>query len=200
MTAPGNFGRSVGGAAGRGAMLVGAAVILGLILLRFAFDGSDTTVQAEVDEISATTVVGTNVDGSTVTLPSTPAADGTTASTVPATTAPAVDDVLHDNNTVTVMTANGSGTSGEAGRLAEQLSAENYVTDAANAEPTATTKIYYRPGYVLDARNIATVLAATADLIQLMPEAPALKAEAATPERAGASQIIIIIGSDLLIP
>ncbi len=50
------------------------------------------------------------------------------------------------------------------------------------------------------ALGIATVLAATADLIQLMPEAPALKAEAATPERAGASQIIIIIGSDLLIP
>ena len=185
-------------------MLVGAAVILGLILLRFAFDGSDTAVQAAPDEnASASTIVGTNDDGAQTTLPTTPDAggvDGTTATTVLSTTAPAVDEVLHDNNTVTVMTANGSGTSGEAGRLAAKLTAENYVTDAANAEPTTSTKIYYRPGYVMDARNVATVLGATADLILPMPEAPALQADAATPERAGAAQIIVIVGSDLLIP
>ncbi len=208
MTAPGGLGKSLGDAAGRGAILVGVAVLLGLLLLRFGLNGDDDGVVTPAGpETTEATDDGGSDDGSVPADDSAaddggadasiPAADGTEPTVAPP--PPPSDDVAHPPNEVLVMTANGTdgAVAGLAGTLASKLGAANYATDAANAQATATSKIYYREGYSEDARLVAELLGAPPNIIQAVPEAPAVASNAV--DRAAAANIIVIAGTDGLI-
>ncbi|NNE73299.1 MAG: LytR C-terminal domain-containing protein [Acidimicrobiales bacterium] len=187
-------------AMGRGAILVGAAVLLGLVLLAFGLDDGDSD-NAITAPPAPTDTSDTSVLDSQETIPPTTAAgNGSVPVTAaPSTTPPGVD-VAHSPNEVLVMTANGSGTPGEAGRLATALGASNFQTDAADALATSTSKIYFRSTYAADAQAVAELLGAPADIIAPMPETPPVVEGNDTPARAADAHIIVIIGSDLVFP
>jgi hypothetical protein len=188
-------------AMGRGAILVGAAVLLGVVLLAFGLDDGDGETAATAPAPVPTDTTDTSVLGNGETIPPTTAGGGgaVPATAAPSTTPPGVD-VAHAPNEVLVMTANGSGTSGEAGRLATALGAENFQTDAADALATSTSKIYFRPTYAADAQAVAELLGGPADAISPMPETPPVVEANNTPARAAEAHIIVIIGSDLVFP
>ena len=119
----------------RGVLLVLAAVVLGVVLLRSVDDSPELTVGA--GETPQETVV--------------PGDTSTTEPTVP---------LAHDPADVTVLVANGSGVKGAARRLSEVLQASNFVTatPADTKSPVSSSAVYYVPGYEADARAVAALL------------------------------------------
>ncbi|MDH4170562.1 MAG: LytR C-terminal domain-containing protein [Acidimicrobiia bacterium] len=212
-TSSGNngLGRSIGDAAGRGAVLVGIAVIIGAFLLWAGFDRSSS--DAGTDDAAAVDAGATDdgaatdaADGSTDAAADSGTADtgtdgtpdtGTTdtgaGTSTPTVTTPAV---AHPPNEVVVFVANGSGVGGEAGRVADRLTAANYTAEAGNAssQTVEATKVYYRPEYGPDAKLVAEALQAPASVIQQMPAEPEVSPDFAA--QAEAANIIVIIGTD----
>lgn len=213
--ARGAFGPGAQGAAGRGLVLIAVAVIIGIVLLWQGLDDGDGgDVQAGGTD-SAATDAGTDgagddggdaapadggEDGTDTTDAGggtdTPATDGGedgTDTTQPSTATPRPPE------TVMVLVANGSGVQGAAGTVTDKLLAQNYnALDPANAEPTDTSKIYYRSGYDVDAQEIARIVGATPDLVQSMPDPVAVPENAQ--ERVAQANVVVIIGSDNRIP
>src|SRR3954469_25835105 len=116
----------------RGALLIGAAVLLGALLLANGF-GDD------------------NVSTGSSSTPTTKPAGGssTTVTTVVQ---------AHDPAQVKVMVLNGSGKSGVAANTSEQLKALNYtLLEASNASggPFPQSIVYFVAGYDADAAEIA---------------------------------------------
>jgi LytR cell envelope-related transcriptional attenuator len=165
----GSFGRSAGGAAGRGLVLIAIAIVVGLILLAKGFDGADSTLAASpagepsvADEPAAaddpTTTDGTDTESETPT-------DGTvepTDSVAPETTHPPAE--------VKVAAVNATGAPGVAGRATGVLDTNSYVTQAKNATTnTEVSAVYYTAGYAEDAKAVAAALGIPPDLIGAAP-------------------------------
>lgn len=163
----GSFGRSAGGAAGRGLVLIVIAIAVGLILLAKGFDGADTTLAsspaaeepAAADQPTSddsTTGDGTEVDSET------PTDEGTDATTDTVAT-----ETTHPPAEVKVAAVNATGAPGVAGRATTQLDALAYVTQAKNAAANSdVSAVYYMAGYAEDAKAVAGALGIPADLIQ----------------------------------
>lgn len=212
----GGFAPSAQGAAGRGLVLIGVAVVIGLLLLWRGLDGGgsvavDTDSDAAADGATdagtdAATDAGTDTatDGTAATDAGTDTAtDGTVApdagtdAGATSSTAPAVG--LRPPEQVVVLVANGSGQSGAAGGVSDKLKAVNYNTlDPSNADPTDTSKVYYRPGYDQDAAEVARIVGATPDLVLPVPDPVGVPDNAV--DRATQANVIVIIGSDGRIP
>lgn len=209
MNLPGNdsgsgFGRSIGDAAGKGAILVGIAVLVGVFLLARGFDtGGDAAATADSSTDSGTDDSGDDsgtddsggddAPGSAVpsVVESSPpeSADGTVAPT----TAPP-DGTAHPPNEVNVHVANGAGVTGLAAEVAAILNAENYVATAGNASgDVATSKIYFRPEYGEDAKLIAAILQAPASIILPITDQPETPPDDPQVE---AAQVVVILGAD----
>ncbi|MDH3708113.1 MAG: LytR C-terminal domain-containing protein, partial [Acidimicrobiia bacterium] len=158
-------------------------------------DATDGSTDAGADATDAGNEAGTQDDGGT---------DGTTDGTadagidgpVPSTDPPGV---AHPPNEVIVFVANGTGIGGEAGRVADQLTAANYTAIAGNAASAAVevSAIYYRPDYGEDAKLVAGVLQAPASLIQQMPADPGVSPD--NQADADSAHVIVILGTDGLI-
>jgi hypothetical protein len=153
----------------RGALLIGAAVLLGALLLANGF--GDDTVSS----------------GSSTTPTTKPASSGssTTASTVVQ---------AHDAAQVKVLVLNGSGKSGVAGNASEQLKALNYtLLEAGNAVggPFPQSVVYFVPGYDADAATIAGKLGLPPTAVQPLPTPP--PASVGDPKDAN---IVVIVGTD----
>src|SRR4051812_46212729 len=153
----------------RGALLIGAAVLLGILLLANGFGD---------DNVSS---------GSTTTPTTKPSSSGssTTASTVVQ---------AHDPAQVKVLPLNGSGKSGVAGNASEQLKALNYtLLEAGNAPggPFPQSVVYFVPGYDADAAAIAATLGLPATSVQPLPNPP--PASVGDPKDAN---VIVLIGQD----
>jgi hypothetical protein len=211
----GGFAPSAQGAAGRGFVLIGVAVVIGLLLLWRGLDsgdsvdvetgdgGTDVAADGGTDATDAGADAGTDTgtDAGTDT-----ATDGTTDAVSDggtdagaATSTTAATGTTRPPEQVTVLVANGSGTSGAAGTVTDKLKAVNFTTlEPANATPTTTSKVYYRPGYDQDAQEVARVVGATADLVLPVPD-PTGVADNAT-DRATQANVIVILGSDGRIP
>jgi len=153
----------------RGALLIGAAVLLGALLLANGF-GDD------------------NVSTGSSTTPTTKPASGassTTASTVVQ---------AHDPAQVKVLVLNGSGKSGVAGSTSEQLKALNYtLLEAGNAPggPFPQSVVYFVAGYDADAAAIAGTLGLPASAAQPLPTPP--PASVGDPKDAN---VVVIVGTD----
>ena len=219
----GGLGPSNGAAAPRALLLIVVAVLLGAALLwKGLDDGTDLVSDQPVPTTTATTGDGTPDDGTGDGTPD----DGTdlvSDQPVPTTTATTGDgtpddgtgDGTPDDGTggtttstlfptiteppseVQVLVANGSGTARAAGSVTELLVPKGYATLApANAQPTDSTMIFFRPGMVAEARAVMELLAPDSpDLLAQIPPTGLAVAENAL-DRLEAADIVVILGAD----
>lgn len=146
--ADGSFGRSAGMAAGRAAMLLGVAVLLGLLLLN--------ATDAEGPRVTT----ATTADGTVDTVPG----DESPVDTAPTTRPP---------GEVKVLSANATRSEGAAGRITERLRLAGYnVVPPTDAPREDVTEIFFTTGYEVEARVIAELLGLSATSVKPMPTPP----------------------------
>jgi hypothetical protein len=147
-TNPGGPGRSPGGgaeggrvaafSAARGAMLVGLAVIIGIVLLQFIDKGTS----GPIGDGGSSSGKGTTT---------TTAAGGTTSTTSAAPEKSAAE--------VTVLVQNGSGQSGAARSTTDTLKAKGYQTlTPSDAAARTGTVVYFKPDYERECTTVATAV------------------------------------------
>lgn len=188
----------------RALILIGAAVVIGLLLLAKGFDtgGGTVTATGPTTDTAADTADGGDAGGDTVAPGDTTTSivEGTdTGTAAPGDTTVTTPPTLRDPSEVTVLVANGSGEPGVAGVLQERLTALNYVADAANAQASSASQILYREGLDADAAALAEAIGAPATTLRLLAagEVPPVAADAV--DRANTSDVVIIMGSDAAI-
>lgn len=206
----GSFARSTGNAAARGGILIGIAVLIGLVLLWKGLDGDDATAAAgdndsdaeltdeNSDDTSDETVTdpGGDVDDGTETSDDTSDADVDTDPTVttPTTEAAEVDPPAE----VLVAVLNGTGEGGLAGLRSNALSALGYQVSAGNASgvPVDASGVYYTSGYADEAKVVAEGLGGSSLVLNAMPADPATLATESAAADAAAANIIVVLGAD----
>ena len=144
--ADGSFGRSAGMAAGRAAMLLGVAVLLGLLLLNATDAEAPRRVTTE-----------TTVDGTVDTIPG----DETPVDPEPTVRPP---------GEVKVLSANATRTEGAAGRITERLRLAGYnVVPPTDAPREDATEIFFTTGYEAEAQVIAETLGVPPTSVKPLP-------------------------------
>jgi len=210
----GGLGPSNGAAAPRALLLIVVAVLLGAALLwKGLDDGTDLVSDQPVPTTTAPTGDGTPDDGTDLVsdqpVPTTTATtgDGTpddgTGDGTPddgtggTTTSTLFPTITEPPSEVQVLVANGSGTARAAGSVTELLVPKGYATLApANAQPTDSTMIFFRPGMVAEARAVMELLAPDSpDLLAQIPPTGLAVAENAL-DRLEAADIVVILGAD----
>jgi hypothetical protein len=213
----GGLGPSNSAAAPRALLLIVVAVLLGAALLwKGLDDGTDLVSDQPVPTTTAPTGDGTPDDGTGDSTPddgtgdSTPD-DGTGDSTPDDGTGDSTPDdgsggtttstlfptITEPPSEVQVLVANGSGTARAAGDVTELLVPKGYATLApANAQPTDSTMIFFRPGMVAEARAVMELLAPDSpDLLAQIPPTGLAVAENAL-DRLESADIVVILGAD----
>jgi len=188
----GSFARSTGNAAARGVVLIGIAVLIGIVLLAKGFDGASS--QAATPAASTPTTAPAAAD-------TTDPPDTATSSTAPGsdespTTAPATPVAVRPAGEVKVVVANGSGLAGAAGSAKDELTSAGYVAEAKNAVtvPTELSAIYYIDGFVEEAKQVASTLGGTAALLRAAPSDPLALIK--NPTGLEEFHIFVILGTD----
>jgi hypothetical protein len=176
----GSFAKSAGGAAARGGVLIGIAVLIGFFLLWQGFDGGDADADTATGDTPAT-VPGDEADP---------------AVTEPTTSTDTV--VVDDPSLVSVVILNGTGESGLASERGEALGAVGYTWTAANAAgvPVDLSKVYYLDGFRDEANAVAEALAGGAGLVELAPPDPTTLATESGAEEVAAADVIVVLGAD----
>ena len=190
----GGLGPSNGAAAPRALLLIVVAVLLGAALLwKGLDDGTDLVSDQPVPTTTAPTGDGTPDDGSGDGTPDDGSGDGTGGTT----TATLFPTITEPPSEVQVLVANGSGTARAAGSVTELLVPKGYATLApANAQPTDSTMIFFRPGMVAEARAVMELLAPDSpDLLAQIPPTGLAVAENAL-DRLESADIVVILGAD----
>ena len=199
----GGLGPSNSAAAPRALLLIVVAVLLGAALLwKGLDDGTDLASDQPVPTTTAPTGDGTPDDGSGDGTPDDGSGDGTgdgtpddgTGGTTTSTLFPTITEPPSE---VQVLVANGSGTARAAGDVTELLVPKGYATLApANAQPTDSTMIFFRPGMVAEARAVMELLAPDSpDLLAQIPPTGLAVAENAL-DRLESADIVVILGAD----
>jgi hypothetical protein len=191
------FARSTGDAAMRGALLIGAAVIIGLLLLWkavIADDGGTTKVTAGPTTVSAVTQTTAAPGAGVTTKPG-------TATTVPgavATTVPVAPAVTHPPSQVQVLIANGSSTNGLAGKVSDKLKTQSFATlTPANATQSPKSYIYFKANYEPDARAIAALFTGLpAAQVVALPDGNTVGLDAAGQKLLPGASVIVVAGVD----
>jgi len=159
----------------RGVVLVGVAVVIGMILLAAGLDDSAPVSVRASDDSSDSTAADDSGDDSTVD------------------TVPSVDTVNPAD--VPVVVANGSGLEGAAGAVTEQLSALGYepgaaVDVSADAGETLLDTVYYitaPTSFEAQALKVAEDLGLGPDAVMAMPVPP--------PADIGLAGVLVVLGS-----
>ncbi len=213
----GGLGPSNSAAAPRALLLIVVAVLLGAALLwKGLDDGTDLVSDQPVPTTTAPTGDGTPDDGSGDGTPDDGSGDGTpddgTGDGTPddgtgdgttddgtggTTTSTLFPTITEPPSEVQVLVANGSGTARAAGDVTELLVPKGYATLApANAQPTDSTMIFFRPGMVAEARAVMELLAPDSpDLLAQIPPTGLTVAENAL-DRLESADIVVILGAD----
>lgn len=164
--------------ASRGLILVAVAVVLGVILLikggGIGFETSDEQLDIDAGGGAATT------------------ADSTTTTTTAAPSTSVAPAQL------SVVLLNGAGINGYAASAQQFLSvAGGYTstTAATAASQTASTIVYYAPGYEADAAAIAALFGLDASAVQPLPEGTQLARDAA--DVPADSNVVVLLGPDV---
>lgn len=178
-------------------MLIALAVVIGLLLLRWALDDTETATTSTNEGNGVTETSAPDSSGNTTPVDSS-GASTTTTSEVTVVTVP-TDQVARPAAEVIVLVSNGTGGSGVAGGVSDKLTADGYISDASNANPTEDSSIFYDEGYAADAREVANIIGATPDLIKQRPDG-AFGVPANAVDRAENAHVVVIIGTDTLIP
>jgi hypothetical protein len=145
--------------AGRGAVLVGIAVLAGILIFATIDDGGPATSTPVVTEAPATTptVPPTNPDGTPATAA--PETTGTTKAKK-TTTTKADTKGARPNDQVVVLVLNGSGISGAAGTRTNELKAKGYQTLPAGNAPAQRngSAVQCKDGYEKEAQVLVNTL------------------------------------------
>lgn len=172
----GSFGRSAGMAAGRGAVLLAVAVILGIVLLNAADDPGPDRISAgaaEEDDDGG----GASDDPATTLPPS-------TLATVPP----------RSPQEVKVLPTNGTAVKGVAGKARDTLQAAGYnvlaPTDATRAE--ASNVYFTSADFEREAQAVASALGLPANVVVAYPTAPPLPVT----DPKGAN-VVVVVGPEL---
>ena len=173
---PPTQGPSTRSSPARGIVLLAAAVVLGLFLLRSLEDSAPS------DGV-ATAPPGTTAAGGDTT--DTTAEDGGETTT---TAAP-----VRQPAEVVVRVANVSRVQGAASARTEQLTAAGYQavepTNGPEGQQLDTTQVLFVDGFEGEARALAEQLGAPADGVAAMPAQP--------PVDPGGAQVVVLLGTDL---
>lgn len=130
-----------------GAVLIGVAILIGLVLL----------------------VRGYGQEGALVVLDDATETTTTTVASPVTTAAPAVRPPAE----VPVLVANASGKAGAAGALAQTLATAGYATvETTNGSPVTTTLVYYVPGAEGEAKAVALAVGTDPSAVRAMPPTP----------------------------
>jgi len=194
----GGLGPSNGAAAPRALLLIVVAVLLGAALLwKGLDDGTDLVSDQPVPTTTATTGDGTPDDGTGDGTPDDGTGDGTPDDGTGDGTPTLFPTITEPPSEVQVLVANGSGTARAAGSVTELLVPKGYATLApANAQPTDSTMIFFRPGMVAEARAVMELLAPDSpDLLAQIPPTGLAVAENAL-DRLESADIVVILGAD----
>jgi len=186
--------------AGKGVLLLGVFVAIGIIVLSEGFN--DTTERSESLSIPEVTEESNEETNTTEeeTVAEEETATEETESNVPVQEAPvsSSESVLHPPAEVRVLVANGTEVGGAAGAIREVLiSDQGYnglpPVNATTEEVPEFSFVYYANGYELDARNVGLIIGADSANILPMPAALPVTdlAEA---------NILVLLGSDLYPP
>jgi hypothetical protein len=158
----------------RGALLLGLAVVLGVVLLNTFDDGTDPFAQNLVASDGTTTTTGKPA----------PATTTTTVVTTP---------TLRPAGEVKVLPANGTSINRFGARVGDKLKQSSFnvlsAVDSTTKGITATV-VYSTQGYELEAADVASKLGLAPTVVQ--SGAPPINAE----ELRGAN-VIVVAGSDL---
>ncbi len=161
----------------RGIVLLAAAVVLGLFLLRALEDSAPS------DGIAAGPSETTAAGGE--------ATDTTTAEDGGETTTTAAP--VRQPAEIVVRVANVSGVEGAAGERTQQLTSAGYQTvDPTNGpegQQLDATQVLFVDGFEGEARALAEALGAPADGVVAMPAQP--------PVDPGGAQLVVLLGTDL---
>ena len=200
MTAQNNYPSS-SGSPGRGIVLVVVALALGVLLLARGFDGDDDATDTASTDTSSTAPDDepdeADEDSESPVVEGEPPPETSVAPT----TVPAV--VTRPPEQVRVVTINGTGVTGRAGRTADELNVEGYVIAAKNSEQSRVERsvIYFAPGYAGDAAEVARILGVEADIFEQAPATiESLIQNPDTPANLGDFNVFVLIGTDEAIP
>lgn len=159
----------------RGAALVVAAVLLGLVLLRNGLDTSEVITSSNDDRSSDEGAADEGTDST----------DEGTDTTEPEVTA-------RPPAQVTVIVLNGTSVGGAAGKYSTAIGTAGYqmleAGDATTKIPT--TQVFFTEGYELEAAAVAIAAGAPATVTPVaMPTPP--------PGEVGAANVVLVIGADI---
>ncbi|MBM3674272.1 MAG: LytR family transcriptional regulator [Actinobacteria bacterium] len=144
-------GRAAGSSAARGAVLIGIAVIIGIVLLQVIDAGSGEPI-------------GDGGGASTETTTTTTTGASSTTSTTTAAKPPAQ---------VSLLVLNGSGRSGAATALTNTLKAKGYPTlTPADAPARTGTVVYFKPGSDRECATVATAVGGSPKVEAIPSPAP----------------------------
>jgi hypothetical protein len=155
------------GGAFRGVVMVGLAVVIGLVLLSAGFDDSEVAVRSAAEAEGEDNVASGDGD------------DSVTTETVPSPL---------DPSAIPVIVANGSGVSGAAGAVTEQLTALGYNPGAPTE--TAFDTVFFLPNAQAQAEQVATDLGLGPEAVQPMPTPPPADQAAI-----GLAQVLVVLGT-----
>ncbi|HEY6697288.1 MAG TPA: LytR C-terminal domain-containing protein [Acidimicrobiales bacterium] len=159
----------------RGIVLIAAAVVLGLFLLRALEDSASDGVATGATE---TTAAGETTDTTTADN-----ADETTTTAAP----------LRQPAEIVVRVANVSGVAGAAGERTQQLTTAGYQTveptNGPEGQQLDATQVLFVDGFEGEAQALAEALGAPADGVAAMPAQP--------PVDPGGAQLVVLLGTDL---
>lgn len=173
--ADGSFGRSAGGAAGRGIVLLAVALMIGILLLN-ATDADPPGTRVTTEPSGAADDGGDGDDGG--------GGDAAAATTVPPTTmAPRAPQE------VKVIVVNASGVKGAAGKASDMLKPPGYNVLAPTNANNSESAVYFSPGYEADAAAVAAALGFALSTVKPLPTPPPI------PDSKGA-HVVVIVGRD----
>jgi hypothetical protein len=176
----GSFARSTGIQAGRAALLIGAALLVGALLLRHNPGGTPVKVGS-----SATTTTSTSQTSSSfgaVTGPGTTVRSSSTTATA----------ALRAPQDIKVLVANGTSTPGLAGKISDRVKGFGYnpLASTNSSQKPASTIVYFQPSYSNDAAALVGRLALPPTAVQAMPQPPPVA-------NLNNANILIVVGPDL---
>lgn len=182
----GSFGRSTGIQVGRAALLIGAAVVIGLLLLHRSGGAVVVNQGSGNNNVSLPTFGSSTTTG---TGSGTGAGTGTTA---PRTSTPPSTVQVHDPQAIKVLVANGTTTPGLAGKVSNLVHAKGYVTLAStnSTQKPSQSIVYFEPSYGDDAAALAAKLGLQPSAVQAIPQPPPVAS-------LNSANLLLIVGPDL---
>jgi hypothetical protein len=159
----------------RGLLVIGVAVVVGLLLLLNVGDGG-----SDGDGSASSGATTTTLDEGVVDT-------GGTDTTTTSTTAP---DSGRSPSEVKVIVLNGSGQAGAAGATSETLGEAGYtMAEPGNASSATETLVYYAEDYQPDAIAVAELLGKGTDSVRPLSDASLGGAE-------GDASVVVVLGAD----